>query len=135
MDSLEDIGMNSTGQLDYLAATGPTSYKRTRGPARQPPYARVKNDPIKKTAKQQETNRTVEWLMDELQNCPGYPTFRSMFHQVKNNSDAVRSWTFAVDSLNAFNKLTKVVSDIVNHPHERRLTFLVRWLIQENQKD
>lgn len=86
-------------------------FKKTRGPARQASFARAKNDPTKKAAKQQETNRTVEWLMAELQKYPGYSAFRDTFHRIKHNSDAVRSWTFAVDFMKAYNRLMLVVSD------------------------
>jgi hypothetical protein len=102
----------SCGQQGYPVAAGVKPFRRTRGPARQPSYARAKNDPVKKVLKQQETNQTVEWLMNELESRPGYTDFRNTFHQIKSNPDAIRSWTFAVDFMEAYNKLCLIVSAI-----------------------
>jgi hypothetical protein len=93
-------------------ATGVKRLRRMRGPARQPSYGRAKNDPAKKVAKQQVANRTVEWLMAELQDRPGYANFRDTFHQIKSNPHAVRSWTFAADCVKEYNRQKLVVSSV-----------------------
>ena len=89
-------------------------FRRTRGPARQPSFARAKNDPVRKAKKQQETNQTVEWLVTQLQNRPGYADFHHTFHQIKDNPCAMRSWNFAVDFKESYNKLTLVASVVLN---------------------
>jgi hypothetical protein len=106
-------------ELGYSANTlfsdgGSTSAQatKTRGPARQASFARAKNDPAKKAVKQQKMNEIVEWLMAALQNRSGYADFRSTFHQIKSNPDAIKSWTFAVDFMKAYNKTTLIVRDI-----------------------
>ncbi|KIM86366.1 hypothetical protein PILCRDRAFT_4864 [Piloderma croceum F 1598] len=102
-----DLSLTTMDSLD-LPSSPKKPFKRTHSPARQASFARAKNDPIKKAAKQQKTNQMVEWLVAELQKCPGYDEFCDSFHQVKHNPDAVRSWTFAVDFTKAFNRLTLI---------------------------
>jgi hypothetical protein len=92
-------------------------FRRTHGPAHQASYACAKNDPIKQTAKQQKTNQTVEWLIVELQKCLGYTEFCDSFHQIRHNPAMVRSWMFADDFINEYNKLTLVVSALMNFSH------------------
>ena len=111
-----DLGFTTMDSLDLPSSPG-KPFKRTRGPARQASFARAKNDPIKKAAKQQKINQTVEWLIAELQKRPGYDEFRDSFHQIKHNPDAVRSWTFAVDFTKAFNRLTLIVCAISEVSH------------------
>ncbi len=50
--------------------------------------------------------------MKELENCPGYPEFHSTTNRIKDNQVAVRTWTFAVDFMNTYNKACSIVSDI-----------------------
>ena len=114
MHKQADLGYATMDSFDAPLSPGGKPFRRTRGPARQASFARAKNDPIKKAAKQQKTNQTVEWLITELQKRPGYAEFWDSFHQVKHNPDAVRSWTFAVDFTKAFNRLTLIVSAVSN---------------------
>jgi hypothetical protein len=85
-----DLSFPIMDSLNLPSSLG-KSFKRTCGPARQASFAHAKNDPIKKVVKQQKTNQMVEWLIAELHKCPGYDEFCDSFHQVKHNSNAVRS--------------------------------------------
>jgi hypothetical protein len=91
---------------------GGKSPKRHRGPAKQPSFARAKNNPERQLARQQTKNQTIEWLLAELENRPGYREFREAFNTTQHNSGAVKSWTFAVEFKEAYNKLRLVVSVI-----------------------
>jgi hypothetical protein len=130
-----DGSQASTGQQGCSTAVGVKPLRRTRGPARQPSFARAKNDPVKKALKQEQTNRTVEWLMKELENRPGYTEFCETLNHVKDNPGAIRSWTFAVDFVKAYNRLCLIVSVIALC----QLCCLIpiwfaEWCIQEDPK-
>jgi len=116
MGPFSNAGEASAKQQGWPTAVSEKPFKKTRGPARQASFARAKNDPVKKAAKQQKTNQTVEWLVAELQNRAGYTNFRNTFNQIKHNPDAVRSWTFAIDFMKAYNGLMLVVSDFIISP-------------------
>jgi hypothetical protein len=54
----------------------------------------------------------IEWLLAELENRPGYCEFREAFNTTRHNSGAIKSWTFAVEFEEVYNKLRLVVSVI-----------------------
>ena len=112
MTMFDDPSQAPTGQQGCSAAVGVKPFRRTRGPACQPSFARAKNDPTQKALKQERTNQTVEWLMKELENRPGYTEFCKTLNHVKDNPGAVRSWTFAVDFMKTYNKVCLIVSVI-----------------------
>src|ERR1700734_1449789 len=90
MTMFDDTSQAPTGQQGCSAAVGVKPFRRTRGPACQPSFARAKNDPTQKALKQERTNQTVEWLMKELENRPGYTEFCKTLNHVKDNPGAVR---------------------------------------------
>ncbi|KAH9024357.1 hypothetical protein EDB85DRAFT_2181664 [Lactarius pseudohatsudake] len=80
-----------TGQQDCSTAVGVKPVGRSRDPARQPSSSSVRA----KTA----------FLEGELATRSGYDDFCSTFNHVRDNLSAVRSWTFAVDFMRAYNKV------------------------------
>ena len=91
---------------------GGKSPKRHCGPAKQPSSTQAKNNPEHQLAQQETKNQTIEWLLAELENPLGYREFREAFNTTQHNSGAVKSWTFAVEFKEAYNKLQLVVSVI-----------------------
>jgi hypothetical protein len=116
MGPFGNAGEGSAEQQGWPTAASEKPFKKTRGPAQQASFVRAKNDPVKKAAKQQKTNQTVEWLVAELQKHAGYTDFRNTFNQIKHNPDVVRSWTFAIDFVKAYSGLMLVVSDFIIFP-------------------
>jgi hypothetical protein len=133
VDLFNSAGPTSSGPQSYLTATGGKLFKRTRGPALQPLFAWAKNDPIKKSLKQERTHRIVEWLMTELQNRTGCADFCDTFNQIKHNPGAVRSWTFTVEFMEDYYKICLVVSAILP-TWLYHLTLFTEWLLQEDQE-
>jgi hypothetical protein len=91
---------------------GGKSPRRHDGPAKQPSFARAKNNPERQLARQETKNRTIEWLLDKLEKRPGYHEFHEAFNTTQHNLGAIKSWTFAVEFKEAYNKLWLVVSAI-----------------------
>jgi hypothetical protein len=100
--AFDDASQASTGQ-DCSTAVSVKPLRKTHGSA---------NDLIKKPSKQERSNKTVEWLMNELGSCPGYDEFRSSMNHIKDNPSAVRSWTFAVQFMDDYQRTRMVVSII-----------------------
>jgi hypothetical protein len=98
-------------EMQWMGPDGKSS-KKHRGPAKQPSYARAKNNPERQLARQEAKNQIIEWLLDELENRPGYCEFREAFNTTQHNSGAIKSWTFAVEFKESYNKLRLVVSVI-----------------------
>ncbi|KAF8257787.1 hypothetical protein EI94DRAFT_1816931 [Lactarius quietus] len=92
--AFDDAGQTSPGQA-CSTDVGAKPSRRTHGSAR---------DPTKRPSKQERSNKTVEWLMKELQSHPGYEEFRLTMNHIKDNPSAVRSWTFAVDFMEDYQK-------------------------------
>jgi len=98
-------------ETQWMGPDGKSS-KQHRGLAKQPYFARAKNNPERQLARQEAKNRTIKWLLDELENRPGYSEFHEAFNTTQHNSWAIKSWTFAVEFKEAYNKLRLVVSVI-----------------------
>jgi hypothetical protein len=96
-----DIANQTAFQSLYMP---PLSGKPSSKPDLQP---KTKNPRI--TAKEDKKNRIIEWLQSELENRSGYTEFRAGFHHVKHNPDIVKSWKFAVEFLEAYNKQVLIV--------------------------
>ncbi|KAH9007632.1 hypothetical protein EDB85DRAFT_1904877 [Lactarius pseudohatsudake] len=97
-----------TGQRDCSTAVGVKPVGRSRDPARQPSSSsvRAKTGPTKKTLSKDERNaQAIAFLKGELAARSGYDDFCSTFNHVRDNPSAVRSWTFAVDFMRAYNKV------------------------------
>jgi len=86
--------------------------KKHRGLAKQPSFARAKNNPERQLAQQEAKNQTIEWLLIELKNRLGYCEFHEAFNTTQHHLEAIKSWTFAVEFKEAYNKLQLVVSVI-----------------------
>ncbi|KAI9445666.1 hypothetical protein BJY52DRAFT_1315735 [Lactarius psammicola] len=95
----------STRQQGCSTTVGVEPFRSTHAP----PH----HDPAKlATKKAERTKQTVEWLVKELENRPGYAEFRSTLDHVRDNAVAVRSWTFAVDFVKAYNKSRHPVNGV-----------------------
>lgn len=104
-----DASEASTSQQGCSLAVGVEPFGGTCGPACQP---QTKKTAVKQK-KVQKTKLTVEWLIEELKNRPGYSEFCDTLSQVRNNRSAVRSWTFAVKFIEDYHALCLIVSVIV----------------------
>ena len=86
--------------------------RRMRGPAHQPPFGQAPNNLTRQAVKLERTKQNVEWLTKELESCPGYADFCSTLNHIRDNPGAVRSWTFAVNFMEAHSKVCLIVSAV-----------------------
>jgi hypothetical protein len=111
MTTFDGTSQTSTGQ-GSSTAVGVKPSRRTHGSAQQPSFGQAQKNLTRKANKHEQTKQNVEWLMKELENCPGYAEFCSTLNHIKDNPGAVRSWTFAVDFMEAHSKACLIVSAI-----------------------
>lgn len=110
MTTFDGTSETSTGQ-GCSTATDVKPPRKTRSPVHQSSFQQAPNL-TKKSAKLKRTTQNMEWLTKELESWPGYADFCSTLNHIKDNPGAVRSWTFAVDFMEAHNKTCLIVSAI-----------------------
>lgn len=111
MTTFDGTSQTSTGH-GCSTVTDVKPSRKTHISAHQSSFRQSQNNLTRKTAKLERTTQNVEWLMKELESCPGYDDFCSTLNHIRDNPGAVRSWTFAVDFMEAHNKTCLIVSAI-----------------------